>query len=69
MRAFFCDINCTLKKRAILLEQDYAFSNMHYLRSASEIHQYNNNCSRRLPVQRTMSGVIVVFVYFTARLL
>ena len=61
-RAVFRDMNCTLKKRVILLEQDYAFSNMYHLRSASEIHQYNNNYSRCLPLQRTrgVSGVIRV---------
>ena len=65
IRAFFCDINFTLRKRVILLQQDYAFSNMYHLRSASENRQCNNNYSRRLPVQRTrsMSGVIVLFVY------
>ena len=58
MRAFF-------RERVILLEQEYAFSNMYHLRSASEIHQHNNNYSRRLPVQRTrsVSGVIVLFVH------
>ena len=71
IRAFFRDINCTLRKRVILLEQDYAFRDMYHLQSASENRQCNNNCSRRLPVLRTrsMSGVIVLFVYFTARLL
>ena len=65
IRAFFRDIDCTLRKRVILLEQDYAFSNMYHLRSASENRQCNNNYSRRLSVQRTrsVSGVIVLFVY------
>ena len=65
IRRFFRDINFTLRKRVILLQQDYAFSNMYHLRSASENRQCNNNYSRRLPVQRTrsMSGVIVLFVY------
>ena len=65
IRPFFRDINFTLRKRVILLQQDYAFSNLYHLRSTSEIHQYNNNYSRRLPVQRTrsMSSVIVLFVY------
>ena len=65
IRPFFRDINFTLRKRVILLQQDYAFSNMYHLRSASENRQCNNNYSRRLPVQRTrsMSGVIVLFVY------
>ena len=65
IRPFFRDINFTLRKRVILLQQDYAFSNLYHLRSTSEIHQYNNDYSRRLPVQRTrsMSSVIVLFVY------
>ena len=65
IRPFFRDINFTLRKRVILLQQDYAFSNIYHLRSASENRQCNNNYSRRLPVQRTrsMSGVIVLFVY------
>ena len=70
IRAFSRDINCTLRKRVILLEQEHAFRNMYHLQSASQNRQCNNNYSRRLPVLRTrsVSGVIALFVYFiTAR--
>ena len=72
IRRFFRDINFTLRKRVILLQINKTMNLVTCtLWSASEIHQYNDNYSRRLPVQRTrsVSGVIVLFVYFTARLL
>ena len=64
IRAFFRDINCTLRKRVILLEQDYALRNMYHLQSASENRQCNNNYSRRLPVQRTRILQKVLYFFF-----